>query len=243
MDYNKTFEKRCHAYTYAVRTYPRSLEHEFRTAVNQLNIQTTDQILNIPASCIELKQYFTVDPAGLYEFETNEAFASLTNMPVCSFFDIPLKDKSLTKIISLASLHHMTYDERPRFYEECKRLLQKDGSLIIGDVLKGSQQDIWLNGYVAKNNSMGHNGFFWNEDDCKLLEKHGFKTTYNIQEYTWDFLNGRDMVDFVKNLFGLDLATDEDISKNVETYLTLKHTDKGISIDWKLCYICATLDP
>jgi SAM-dependent methyltransferase len=241
MDYNKTFETRGNAYRYAVYTYPKALENEFTTAVNELSLSSSDILLNIPASCIELKQYFTTSPKIYYEFETNPTFAKLTNTQVCNFFTVPLPDKSVTKIISLASLHHMTIEERPVFYRECKRILQPEGLLLIGDVKKGSQQDKWLNEFVNKYNSQGHNGLFWNEDDCQLLQQQGYTTHMTEKDYMWNFTSKEELIDFTKHLFGLDLATDEQIWQGIQEYLTLNQ--ETFELSWKLVYLHATLRP
>lgn len=239
MDYNNTFSKRCRSYAYAVSTYPEALRNEFQTAVEELNLQPTDILLNIPASCIPLTSYYTVQPKYTYEFETNEEFASLTNIPICSFYNIPLPNASVSKIISLASLHHMSEDERPVFYRECKRVLMPGGELVIGDVKRESKQADWLNTFVNQYNSSGHKGIFFSEEDCIPLQKEGFITSIKEREYTWNFNSTDSMIDFTKHLFGLDLATDQIILNGLQEYLQPNNT----LIDWKLIYIHAKLQP
>jgi SAM-dependent methyltransferase len=230
MDYNKTFTKRYHSYMYAMQTYPNVLQKEFQIAVEELDLQPTDILLNIPASCVSLASYYTVQPEQVYEFETNEEFAKATNIPFCSFFNIPLPDKSVTKIISLASLHHMSEEERILFYKECYRLLKPGGTFVIGDVQKDSPQAFWLNSFVNQYNSSGHKGVFWDEEDCFLLEKEGFETKIVTRDYLWNFSSKEEMIDFSKYLFGLDLADSETIEKGIAEYL-------GLDFHWRLVYL------
>jgi SAM-dependent methyltransferase len=242
MNYNSTFTKRCHSYAYALQTYPNVLQNEFQAAVEELDLNPNDILLNIPASCVSLSSYYTTNPRIVYEYETNTDFAAVTNTPICSFFDIPLPNQSVSKIVSLASLHHMSEYERPLFYKECKRILKPNGKLIIGDVQKYSNQAYWLNEFVDKYNPQGHKGTFWDENDCTLLQQAGFTTQLVERSYPWCFSSKEDMIDFTKHLFGLE--TDSlTIHKGLEDYLTVFQTRNNVGFPWKLLYIHATLDP
>lgn len=77
-----------------------------------------------------------------------------------SIDDIPLKSQSVNKILCLASLHHLNNEERINTYNEFYRILKPNGKLIIADVIKNSNQSIWLNNFVNNYNSNGHNGIF-----------------------------------------------------------------------------------
>jgi SAM-dependent methyltransferase len=242
MDYNSTFTKRCHSYAYALQTYPNALQYEFQTAVEELNMESDDILLNIPAACVSLSSYYTTQPRIVYEYETNTDFAALTNTPICSFFDIPLPDQSVSKIVSLASLHHTNLEERPLFYKECKRILKPGGKLLIGDVQKYSNQAYWLNEFVDRHNPQGHKGTFWDENDCPLLQQAGFTTQLVERNYPWTFSSKEDMVDFSKHLFGLETDS-ETIYQGLEEYLTVFHTKNSVGFPWKLIYIHARLDP
>ena len=240
MDYSNTFKKRVDRYTYAIETYPYVMDNEFKTAVEVSNIKETDVIINIPAACVPLHKYFQIHPKRYIEYETNKPFADRVNIKYCSFFDISESDVSINKIISLASLHHMTLNERDIFYKECQRLLYQDGQLIIGDVQIDSKEDVWLNKFVNTYNSVGHNGLFWSEDDRDLLEQNGFIVDIQLKTYPWVFDTKHGMVDFCKNLFGLDKATDEEIENGIDTYLQPQYINDKYMIDWHLLYFIAT---
>lgn len=240
MEYERTFEKRANAYTYAVETYPYVMDNEFKTAVKVSNIQSSDIVINIPAACVPIHKYFDIHPKRYIEYETNKSFAERVHMHHCSFFTIPEADASIHKIISLASLHHMSVNERDIFYKECYRLLYSGGQLIIGDVLHSSKEDIWLNQFVNTYNSSGHNGLFWSEADRNLLEQNGFAVDIQLKTYPWVFDTKHAMVDFCTHLFGLDKATYEEVYNGIETYLQpVYHNDKYF-IEWHLLYFIAT---
>jgi hypothetical protein len=243
MDYNNTFIKRADAYTYAVTTYPHVMDNEFKTAVDVCNIQLTDVIINIPAACVPLDMYFQVRPKRYIEYETNKSFAERVNMKYCSFFGIPEPDETIDKIISLASLHHMTVNERDIFYKECRRLLHQNGRFIIGDVQDASKECIWLNEFVNTYNSSGHHGLFWSEADRNLLEQNGFMVDIQLKTYPWIFDTKDAMIDFCKHLFGLDKATDQEIDNGIETYLQPIYINDTYMIEWHLLYFIATKSP
>jgi SAM-dependent methyltransferase len=236
MDYNKTFETRGAQYTYAVETYPDALSKEFKNAIDICGIQETDVLLNIQAGGVPLKPYFTTQPSVYHEYETNTMFANLSGISLCTLSSIPLEDESCSKILSLASLHHATQEERREFYKESWRLLKPGGRLVIGDVCRDSDQARWLNIFVDANNSSGHCGLFWSQEDVGLLEAQGFQIQMEEREYPWSFSSRDSMIDFCKNLFGLNLASEQKIQKGLESYLHA--TDGGFM--WKLVYFIAT---
>ncbi len=121
MGYNITFAKRGDKYKYAIDTYPHTMDAEFKTAVDMCNLQPTDVLLNIPAACIPLKNYFRVNPSQYFEYETNKQFAQITGLPQCELTSLPFVDSSVTKILSLSALHHANDQERRDFYAECWR--------------------------------------------------------------------------------------------------------------------------
>jgi SAM-dependent methyltransferase len=187
-----------------------------------------------------LKNYFTVNPTEYIEYETNKEFARITGLPQCEITSIPLTSSSVTKILSLSALHHTTDNERKAFYAECWRILQPGGQLIIGDVERGSRQDKWLNIFVNKYNSSGHNGRFWSTDDLAGFQEAGFTVTIERKNYTWNWKTYKDMLDFCKNLFGLDLATDSEILDGLLKFLKPTIINAEYRIDWSLLYWKAT---
>jgi SAM-dependent methyltransferase len=241
MEYDSVFRVRGASYKYAVEKYPFVFTNEFKVAASMCKVVDGDVILNIPAACVSLAKYFPNDVAfTYYEYDTNESFASLMDISHCRLDDIPHDTSTINTIVSIAGLHHASEDERIVFYYECKRVLKKDGKLVIGDVIKGSPQDDWLNGFVNKYNSVGHSGMFWNKSDALLLEVCGFDVKTEVKNYTWDFEGEKQMLDFTRHLFRLDLASDSEILEGLKSYLKPTYKEDGsISIDWSLIYFTA----
>ena len=237
MDYEYTFTKRAESYLSALLKYPTVLTNEFRNAIAVCNLQYGQTLLTVPSSCEKIDTPPELSIIHI-PFETNKELSRLTNTPYCKFNSIPCNDNSIDKILSLASLHHCTNDERQEFYKEALRLLKPGGQLIIGDVLKHSDQDTWLNEFVNKYNSIGHRGEFWSEEDAGLLQSCGFSVRTVIKDYAWNFTDIQSMYDFTRRLFSVDLASDNDIHQGLQNYL---HADfKNCSFPWKLMYFIAS---
>jgi SAM-dependent methyltransferase len=239
MEYEQLFSKRAKSYLSAIDTYPNVLDNEFLTAIQVCNLQHGQTLLTIPSSCEKLENYIpSVLNIQHVALETNKELASLTGKTYCTFDSIPINNNSVDTILSLATLHHCTHDERIHFYEEACRILKPGGQLIIGDVLKDSDQDRWLNIFVNKYNSLGHKGVFWSNDDIELLESCGFSVSTTIKEYTWNFSDKASMYDFIRKLFYVYLASDNDIYNGLQEYL---HTDFiNCIFKWKLIYFIAS---
>lgn len=251
-NYINSFKNRCEKYLYAIQTYPKVMENEFKTAIEMLELDLKDinnnlSILNIPAAGIDIGSYLKDKKDNkditYYTFETSPDFVKLDpkKYKLCSYNDIPLEDNSIDRVIVLASLHHVEPKDRENVYKEFNRILKKDGLLVIGDVIKDSVQDHFLNEFVNKWNSNGHSGIFFSEkeeesEDKNLLEKCNFNVDITTKKYNWIFKNDIEMKDFVLNLFGLDLydnkKSPKDLKEDLSKYLTFN--EEGF--EWQLIY-------
>jgi len=230
MDYDLVFETRAVDYNYAVQTYPNILNNELSTAAFMVDAQPNEVIVNIPGACVDISKY--LPSSVIYKpYETNRIFSSLTGISYTANFDIPEPNNSVDKVISLASLHHSTDDERIEFYKSAYRCLKPGGKLIIGDVCIDSQEDKWLNEFVNKFN--GHNGKFWSVDDAKLM--HNFNVKTEMKKYPWVFSSQNEMIDFCKHLFGIKNASDMEIAEGLKKYLNASVTE----FEWSLLYFIA----
>ena len=237
MDYDATFTQRARAYTYAVKTYPANLKEEFSTAVKMCEpFSQGDRLVNIPAACIDIDPFL---PTGVEHIaiETNTEFAKLNGVPVGSFNAIPLEDGAATHILCLASLHHATLAERQEFYAEAWRVLRPGGKLVLGDVAAETPQATWLNDFVDAHNSLGHKGLFWKEEDVEGFVGAGFRATTCLRSYKWHYAGSEAEIDFVRHLFGLDLATDKEIIAGLNQYFPGRVA--GAEMPWALRYFIA----
>jgi predicted SAM-dependent methyltransferase len=235
MDYSFAFHKRAKQYIDTVTKFPHVLENEFKTAVSMLQLNDRDILLNIPSGGVYIQPYL---PSTIQykKLEINPSFAMYDTTSLCFLNKIPYPNEFFTKILSLAALHHTSTEERLEFYRECFRLLKPSGMLVIGDVRKGTSQDIWLNQIVNTYNSNGHHGVFFTEDDAELMKRAGFHVQTSVQTYTWKFTSELEMIEFFKTLMHLDLIDTDSLKKLVyETFVVDMY-----NVQWELIYFCCT---
>jgi SAM-dependent methyltransferase len=233
MNYLKSFTNRAHSYSNAVELYNNVLDEEIITAINNLELKKDDILLNIFAGGIPIDKYINEELNITYlAFDIHTDFI-VNSISKCTFDKIPVESNSVNKIICLATLHHLNNDERAILYSELYRILIPGGRLVIADVIYESSQAKWLNEFVNKYNSNGHDGIFFTENDSKLMEKIGFKVDVCVNKYNWNFKDKGCLLHFCKLLFGLNLCIDDNLLFNsIKKYL---HYDNG-KIPWELIY-------
>ena len=241
MEYNNVFSVRAKSYASAMRLYPDVMLNEFKNAAkiicDGLDLSDKNIVINIP-SAIDRIEEFLPNEVLYVPLEINDEFIKedVENKTTkCSLFSIPFYNEMVDRVLSLACLHHSNLDERKKFYEETKRVLKKNGKLIIGDVCKGSIQEEWLNIFVNEYNSLGHDGKFFNEEDMCLLESCGFTVEKKIIEYDWKFESKTSMIDFCIKLFYLDKADHTIVEKGIIKYFP--DAFEKNRIPWKLIYL------
>jgi SAM-dependent methyltransferase len=217
------------------------LSKEFETAIKMCDIKSEHTVLNILAGGTPLENFFPVHPTIYNKYEVNPEFSSLENIQLCTMDKIPESNDSVDRIITLAALHHIQNSERIAYYKECWRILKpQTGKLIIGDVIKHSKEARWLNEFVNKYNLAGHNGLFFTELDKIPIEENGLTVEIQIKSYPWIFDTEVALVDFCRNLFGLDLATNLEILDGINHYLRPEYQNNKIVINWTLIYFIST---
>lgn len=245
-DHDKRFSNdKANNYIYAQSTYPYVMKNEFEAALELLKDKLQNEIVfvNIPGDIL-FDRYLPVENRIEYiPYEFNDTFANMLNTKCMSTDSIDLPDKKADIILSIAGLHHFNDDERLSFYKECKRVLKPDGVLLIGEVLKGSAQDKWLNEYVNAYNSNGHKGIFFDDIEANMLEDVGFNVEIKYVEYTWDFDSVESMCDYCINLFGLDkIYSISFLRKGIKNYLDYSvNDDLSCQFSWGLVYFKSTI--
>lgn len=248
MNYETSFINRAKRYCDAVNDLGYILDNEFTKCIEILNLQHNDVLVNVASGGIPLEKYIDKSLNIHYiPIETNTEFSKASNSMLCSYDNLKLLDNSIDKIIIHTNLHHCPNNERILFYKECYRVLKNNGKFIIGDVLKNSNQDNFLNIFVNQYNSNGHNGIFFTENDKELIEKAGFTVETKITNYKWFFENKNDMIEFTRKLFGLD-KLDDDINKheiiyeNIQKYLDIEEINNKYYWNWTLIYFIGTVN-
>lgn len=172
LSYDEIFNARGNAYHEAMRLVPMARKNEFETGGGYL----ADHLLE------GLKlHYIAIDPAEGFARKMEGLRAEWHLAPLTN---LPLETGSVDVLLSVAGLHHP--ENRIAVFKEMRRVLRKGGRLGILEVTKG-HYDAFLNVFVDRHNSMGHDGNFIDDQFSADLREAGFEITKDeLQRYTWD---------------------------------------------------------
>ena len=135
-----------------------------------------------------------------------------------------------------AGLHHA--DNLKSIFSEMYRTLMKGGRLCISDVREGSSVDKFLNIFVDKHNSTGHHGTFINRAFSQKLEEVGFEIIVNKPiSYSWNFSSVEEMVKYCILLFGIDMASFEEVKEGIKKYLGYDEENGLCKMNWELEFV------
>jgi SAM-dependent methyltransferase len=230
-DYQKIFEKRANEYHWAMQKYPDVRSYEFESLIDSTNFSNIKKVLDIPSGGGYLKKYLPKN-IELISADFSEGFTNqeiqLVNPTQFSYCD-----NSFDLVLSLSGLHHL--NDVPKFVNECLRVLKENGSFIFSDVKKDTAVDFFLNEFVNKYNSLGHNGMFFTENsfnDFSLLQQKIVRTQYN--QYPFVFKDKSEMICFFSHFFGLDKANENIIYDGICDILGITTTENNLEVNWGL---------
>ncbi len=219
--YTEIFSERANSYHSAMKRWPRARDAEFRATLEPL-AETPDGIIcDMPSGGCYLAEYlrpgmryFGVEQAdGFFDNGADKSDARL----IAPIVDVPLPDNSVDYIVSLAALHHEP--DLTAVFDEMRRLTRMGGRIVIADVEVDTPPARFLNGFVARNNPLGHDGRFLAAGTPDLLAASGFTVIDDaLVAVPWSFDSVEDAGAFCSDLFGItgpgrhsvvDVLTDE----------------------------------
>jgi len=230
-NYQKIFIKRANDYHYAMQKYPDARFYEFESLISTTDFSSIKKVLDIPSGGGYLKKHIPRN-IELISADFSEGFTN-ENIQLANPTQLAYSDNSFDLVLSLSGLHHL--NDVPKFIHECLRILKENGSFIFSDVKRDSPVDFFLNEFVNKYNSLGHNGAFFTENsfnEFPLLQEKIIRTQYN--QYPFVFKGKSEMLCFFSFFFGLDKADENIIYDGIRDILGIKSTENGIEVDWGL---------
>jgi len=240
--YKDIFNKRGNSYSYAMNQFPYARHNEFTTLIELLDIKNDDKIVDLPSGGGYLKKHLNTD-AEIYSVDPAGMFIQQKVKSKCYLSDItstPFNDSFFDKAYSLAGTHHLT--NKKRFYKEVSRILKPSAIFAYADVAKDTNADRFLNLYVNKYNSLGHDGDFLdiNITTNELLNSGFSQVNSRLKNYSWVFSSELHAIIFFRHLFGLNLATDKQIIDGIEKHLHISHNENTFNVQWQLLQFKAT---
>lgn len=238
-NYASIFQVRGKQHAEAFHRFPMAVEEECASVLSYANIRPGDAVLDVPSASGFLRRhlktsdvkYTAVDPSPimheLCKVEIDDCHCSPMNkLPFTSgIFDV---------VISLAGLHHE--DDLFGSFFEVNRVLTRNGKFVIAEIEENSGPAIFLNNFVHKQSSFGHQGDFFSEHYRSTLSKAGFNIIKErIAAYHWNFASIEDMTTCISLMFGIDRASPSMILAAVEDTLGIDNGPNGeICMRWCL---------
>ena len=245
-DWNATWKVRGKAYHEANARFPRVRDTERDLMITGMDLAPGQRLLDVAAGGgyhLEKVHALYGNQIEILAIEPSDTFAlhlppyarRLTQSTITSF-ELPVA--SVDRSVNLSGLHHTP--DNDLFFKECHRVLRHGGRCGAADVRRGSPVDVWLNEFVHRNNSEGHQGTFFVEGELsEKMKAAGFKqVTEDVKRYTWNFTSMEEMAIFVRLLFGLDrVSGPEPLVRAAIDILGYMELPTGeVQLNWELIY-------
>ena len=201
--YTEIFAERAQSYHQAMRDSPRARDAEFRAVLEPLRDFPAGVLCDLPCGGAYLAKhlpfgmsYLGVDPSD----DFIDACPPTIDPIKAQITSVPLADASVDYIVSLAALHHEP--DLPAVFREIRRLLKRGARAVLADVGKGTRPASFLNGFVDRNNPLGHDGHFVGDALQEMAKAAGFVVSDDrLMETPWEFQTLEEAGEFCRNLF------------------------------------------
>ena len=243
--YADIFAERALAYHSAMEAAPHARDAEFRCVLEPLDDLPGGTVCDMPAGGGYLARYLrpdhdyvAVDPASDFVAFASKAASQIVR---AELVDVPLPSGSLDHVVSLAGLHHEP--DLGRVFREMHRLVRPGGRIVIADVEHGTAPALFLNGFVARTNPMGHDGRFLDANTPQLLEEAGFSILHDAVVLTrWTFESTGAAARFAAQLFGTENATPKEVEDALSAEIGFTKEGSQVRLNWSLRRIVCTPD-
>lgn len=242
--YREIFERRGQQHDLAFRRYPQACREEVQAILRLAAPQPGETLLDVPSAGGFLSTHLQVPGVRLIAVDPSPVLHALCQRLVpeshlAPSHALPLPSGSVDVTVCLAGLHH---DPDPgATFTEIRRVLRPQGRLAIAEVAAGSAVAGFLNGFVDRHNTLGHQGHFLDDAMAATLVAAGFAIASDaVAAYHWPFASRADMADCLQLMFGIDLATPGQIVQAIERELGVDDLPGGaIGMRWSLRHLLA----
>lgn len=239
--YAEIFEQRAAEYHYAMRQSPRARDSEFLAVLEPIRDASSGLVCDMPSGGGYLADYLwsgmdylAVDPATDFFVEWPKPLQRL----LAEITKVPLADASADYVVSLAGLHHEP--SLPHVFAEMRRLLRAGGRIVLMDVAADTAPARFLNGFVAQNCPLGHDGRFLDERSVDLVEASGFAVADDqLMHVPWTFDSYDEAGEFCRHLFGMTSLSAQEAADAMEREIGFNVDEDRPWLRWVLRRIVA----
>ncbi len=241
--YSELFEQRGSSYDQAMLAFPEARRQEFAQVLDAAPARLGMKAGDVPAGGGYMRGFL---PEGV-EWFGHEPCASFTNhgdvvadAPSKPLLPLPWPDRYLDVVYSLAGVHHL--EDKTALFREIYRVTRPEGRFALSDVAEGSKVSRFLDDFVGRWNSTGHEGVYLGAATLRELADAGWQVeTSGINDFLWRFANRQDMAAFCGKLFDIGGIEAEGIIEAIETMLgTEALPDGGIGMRWSLMTVVSS---
>jgi len=240
MNYEEIFHERGGAYHRAMHRWPLARRDDFLLPLSWAGIEPGERVLDVPAGGGYLRRHLP-DGCSWFGHEPCASFLDGETAFDQSLLPLPFADHFADVAISIAGVHHL-HDKRPLF-AELHRVLGPTGRLVLADAHVDSGVAGFLDEFVGRYNSTGHEGIYLGLPTLAHLEEVGFTVVRAERvRYAWWFSDQTEMAAFCRSLFDMSDVTDEEIAAAVDHHLGMRSHRGEVGMNWELYFIKATKD-
>jgi SAM-dependent methyltransferase len=213
-----------------MRNFPDARNAEFKELFRHRPARAGECVLDVPAGGGYLARTL---PAGVavLPLELTGGFApEVRVIETYGDWEVGRHDHS----VCLAGLHHI--DDQDRFVSQLVRHTRKGGTVHVADVDRSQPLARYLDGFVGRYNSTGHEG--------KYLTAASFRTlagtrliASEIRDCPWRFDSEASMLAFCAGLFGLSDYPEEELRSELARDVGTSRDGDTHLVNWRLRYI------
>lgn len=235
--YREVFGERGGKYDDAMRRWPHVRDEEFGFVLDLAAPAAGEILIDIPSGGGYLGAHLPED-VELIGVEVSDEFIARRGedeeIVVASGLEAAgLPSASADVIVSIAGMHHE--DDHGALLAAWRRLLRPGGRLVAADVIAGSAEARFLDGFVGEWTSTGHAGHYFGDDLAVLGTAAGYDVVaVRDGRYHWWAEDDQQLAAFCTSLFGLEDVTPELVLDALEAGPGLARVSGRVGLRWGL---------
>lgn len=233
-EYAEIFTTRGAMYHAAMQRCPRARDAEFAALFEGTSCPAQENILDVPSGGGYLTQaldHITPDHGcAVTPLEFSPGFSQHPRV-VDPAQPWPLPPHAFDRLVCLASTHHLK--DWSTLLSNMQQMLRVGGLLHLGDVPKGSGISTFLDDFVGRHTSTGHEGIYRDYSCCEWPDEFEL-VNVQLRPCPWRFERIEDCLQFCFGLFGLESSARDGLESALRRWVGLSETASGVVLHWEL---------